>query len=280
MLLCFIDDVDKLSVAAIDSSTKIEVYALAGYVLSSTDVTRALAEVESVKATHGLLLSDPVKWNLKDTALQKAYKKRDRESKYVDASSQSDALRSELLEVLGQVQATVFVSAIWPFSETPQRYGLLQWAFENLLQRVGLHAKIQYGGQAPPLQVVVDRPDRDELNASYRAAYYEGRTSSGQAYLSGPLKDLGATDTLCFASTLDSNFLQLADLVAGASKTFLSWCHKRQDKRLARLARRTFTHVANQLARHATSGQIDGTGFKISPDPGFLVDARIVELTR
>jgi len=272
--LCFVDNVELTGLSDAWSMFRKDVYALACYLVDTEKTEPLLASVESVKARYGLQLRDPVKFNLKDTRLEKLYKERGRLSRLQQAISHGESLRADLLGTLSGAGAMVLVCATWPFSGTPKKGNLFQWAFENLMQRVGLQLQDRLGGGSPSLQVILDRPDKDEIYGSYEEGFYNGMTSGGQQYYSGSLRNLKALDTLCFSDTLHSNFLQLADLVAGASRTFLRWCH---DGREAGRAKTLFGPIANNLAKDS-QGRIHGAGFKISPEPGFRIDERIVEL--
>lgn len=274
MYLCFVDDVELTGLFDAWSMFGKDVYALACYLVDTEKTEPLLASVGSVKAKYGLDMSDPVKFNLKDTRLEKLYKERDRLPVLQQAISQGECLRADLLGTLSGAGAVVLVCATWPFSGTPKKGNLFQWAFENLMQRVGLQLRDRLGGGSPSLQVIVDRPDKEELYASYHEGFYRGVTSGGQQYYSGSLRNLKALDTLSFSDTLHSNFLQLADLIAGASRAFLRWCH---DGKEAGRARILFGPIADSLAKD-NQGRIHGAGFKISPEPEFRIDDRIAEL--
>lgn len=276
MYFCFIDDVEVTGVFDAWSIFRKDIYALACYLVDTDKAQTLLASVGSVKAKYGLELSDPVKFNLKDTRLEKLYKERDRLPRLQRARPQGESLRAELLATLSGAGAVVLVCATWPFSGTPKKGNLFQWAFENLMQRVGLQLRDGLGGGSPSLQVIVDRPDKEELYASYHEGFYKGLTSGGQQYYSGSLRNLKALDTLSFSDTLHSNFLQLADLVAGASRTFLRWC---RDGKESGRAKTLFGPIVDSLAK-GDQGQIHGAGFKISPEPEFRIDDRIAELMK
>lgn len=222
MYLCFVDDVELTGPLDARSMFRRHVYALASYLVETDKTELLLASVESVKAKYGLDMSDPVKFNLKDTRLEKLYKERNRLPVLQQAISQGESLRADLLGTLSGAGAVVLACATWPFSGTPKKGNLLQWAFENLVQRVGLQLRDRLGGWSP----------------------------------------------------LHSNFLQLADLIAGASRVFLRWCHDGREEERARIL---FGPIADSLAKD-NQGRIHGAGFKISPEPEFRIDDRIAEL--
>lgn len=247
----------------------------AGYVVSLDGMRRLLKALDSAKDAAGLAPEDPVKRS-PDDALRKVYRRMhgatEGNKRFQAAKQHALAIGDQVIPQLASVGAEVVACTVWPYSSTPTQEMALSWAFESLIQRVGLESKSH--GWSDVL-VVIDRPPNkpDALNESYRLGLHHGRASNGTPYYCGALRDRGFFDGLLLSATPYSPALQVADYVAGACRDFLLWCWTKKDK--AR-ARRTFGSLWPAMRKY--KGKIDRAGFLIDPNPGFAVDDKVSRL--
>jgi len=277
-LFCFVDDIrfDQLSKGDIPAETAL---GYASYTLTATALQDLLDTVTAKKADLGLCPFDPVKRSM-DDQIRRHY--RDSpcpkpDEHFLIAKKNVANIGRFALRRLAKLDARIIACVNWPYSDTPARPDLLQWAFENLLQRVGLVlVKHQSGCTFPSLTVIVDRGNERDLLPAFAIGYWKGETVQGQPYHSGALKDLAMFGTLLFSATPYSIGLQVADFVSGACRDFVKWAH---DGKYLKKAWNWFGLIIGCLDR-GNDGKVDGFGFKINPAPGFSVDQKIQELKR
>jgi len=269
MLIGFIDDTE-IQIAT--DSSQPDIYVFGGFFLETAYLHDLQQRIADVKAKQGLRPWHPIKWNLKD--LKKHYKKQGESEIYGRLMKASDEIRSAMLGLLSEFGAVVMACGLYRLSGTTKNVDCYRWAFENLLQRVGLMAR---GRGAAGVTVVADWPQKGvgkNLFDIYSAGYYHGRAvDSGQDYFSGPLHDLCFVDSLFHSSSLHCAPLQLADIVAGCVKDFLAWSYKGSNQnRVVHF----FPIIVGNLYRNA-QGQVMGCGLKVSGREIDL-DAKIQEL--
>jgi len=269
MLIGFIDDTEiKTSL----EGGQPDIYVFGGFFLErarSRDLQQRIAEV---KDAYGLKPWHPVKWNLKD--LKKHYRKHNEAEIYERVMEASDDIRSAMLNLLPEFEAVVMACGLYRLSDSTENVDCYRWAFENLLQRVGLMARDR-GTQG--VTIVADWPQGGvgkHLFDIYSAGYYHGKAvDSGQDYFSGPLYKLGFPDALFHSSSLHCTPLQLADIADGCIKDFLAWAYagKNQGRVVS-----FFPCIVDSLYRD-TQGKITGRGLKVS---GYEIDldAKIQDL--
>lgn len=265
MLIGFFDDTDLL----IDGNdVHPDIFVYGGYFIEQTRLSEFQARIVEAKERHGLSWHAPVKWNMRDATLHKFYDNDHllNENVYKTAFSKSNELRRDLLSLLVEFDAVVMVSARYDISykeeDIPTYFG---WAFENLLQRMGLMVQSRYPNKDyPGIQVVADWPSTSlekRMFDVYLGGYHFGHgVPKGQDYLSGPLKKLGFADSLFHTSTLHSGPLQIADMVVGCARDFLAWAIKEsKPQRIKGL----FDLIV-PLFYHAENGNISDYGFKLA----------------
>lgn len=247
----------------------------AGYVVPLDGLKRLLKSLDQAKAAAGLSPEDPVKRS-PDDSLRKVYH---RIHGGTEGNRRFQALKRHALDIgdavipkLSSTGAKVVACTIWPYSSTPTQAMALSWAFESLIQRVGLESE---GRSWADVLVVIDRPPNkpDSLNESYRKGLHHGEASDGTSYYCGALQGRGFFGGLLLSATPYSPALQIADYVAGACRDFLLWCWTKKDKPRAK---RTFGALWPAMRKYR--GKIDRAGFLIHPDPGFSVDDKIARL--
>jgi hypothetical protein len=256
-----------------------DVFVFGGYFLALNSLGSLLDRIARVKGEYGLEPDDPVKWNLKDSSLKKAYEVRNKGELWNQLIKVSDDIRAELVGLLEEHEAIVMACALERLSEYTDQQDCYRWALENLLQRVGLVLKQEGSLSCPSVIVIMDWPQRKQdkgLFDIYAAGYHYGQAiDSAQDYFSGPLVHLGAFDSLLFGSTLHSVPLQVADITVGIIKDFLIWCYKGANEQKVR----RFFPLIGGLFHQDDNGIIGGFGLKVSPSPeAFDIDERIREI--
>jgi hypothetical protein len=207
-----------------------DVLVISGYAVPRDNVMRLLKKVQEVKAHRGLSAHCPVKWNIRD--LDRALAAHDLSSQKDILIGQSNILRTELLNELTAAGATIFASAIRAYSNKKQVLGktredLIGFSFGNLLMRVGLFCKEAAKGRR--VDILLDWPERNDRGpfvAEYYSGWRHGRSGpEGKSvpYHCGALSDIAFTPTPTFAGTEFEPRLQLADLVVGATREFISF---------------------------------------------------------
>jgi|Deesub1362A_J573_1020465.scaffolds.fasta_scaffold11571_2 hypothetical protein len=274
MVIGFLDDTE---IQITDNTKQPDIYVSGGFFIDQDRLCQLMEGIAELKISKGLKPWYPIKWNLKD--LKAHYEKRGEREVYDLLLQESDDIRLAALKLLSRFRPTVMACGLYRLSAETRNVDCHRWAFENLLQRIGLMLQnkgpIQRGGL--PAQIVLDWPQggvRKELFDIYAAGYHHGRAvDSKQNYYSGPLKELGLADGLLCSSTIHSAPLQLADLVVGCVKDFLAWCYK--DTNRGRVT--AFFPVIAESLHRSREGIINGYGLKVS-GVDIDLDAKIEEL--
>ena len=134
--------------------------------------------IVEIKAEHGLSAWHPVKWNIRD--LRKAYEATGDGMLYERLMRESDAIRSEMLSLISEFDTIAMACGLQRFSGTPSNADCYSWAFENLMQRVGLLARERrgMGDGYPTMMIIADWPQKGvdkTLFDVYAAGYHHGK---------------------------------------------------------------------------------------------------------
>lgn len=279
MLIGFLDDTE-LVLDPEDSSP--DVFAIGGYFIQLEQLNDFQNRIQQVKGGYGFLPHTPVKWNLKDSGI-KRFCTTDRwlSEEVVDRLlKNSFEIRRDLLSLIGEFDARIFISARydhhWREATHAEYFG---WAFENLLQRVGL----MFQGQNPQTDdhsstiLVMDWPqggvDKNFLDFYLGGYHYGYSLATHQTYYSGQLSTYHFLDSLTHSSTYHSGPLQIADLVVGSCRDFLNWAYKGQgEQKIIGL----FDHLIGHFDSD-DQGHVNNYGFKIAKDMRVDIDSKIRE---
>lgn len=280
MLIGFCDDTEIYTSRKVQ---KPDIFVYGGYFILHERLDEFQKRISQVKQTYGLNGYAPVKWNLKDASLSRFYRNEKvlRPDEYQSLLAASDKLRLDLLHLLVEFDARIIVSARYDtaLKQTSQAE-LFTWAFENFLQRVGLMTRSMNTGAHTSSSVILmaDWPRQGvdkALMDTYVGGYQYGMgLSTFQGYHSGALHRQRFADSLYHGSTLHSGPLQLADLVVGVSREFLSWALN-GDK--PKKAKEYFLPIVPQFYFDPRSLKVNGNGFKLAKNP-LDIDAKIAEL--
>jgi len=255
---------------------------LAGYFIGQDELDNLANEIGYIKEKHGLNKYDPVKWNMKDSSLSMHYRKRGSGDRLDLAIKASKELRRDLLLELRKRRVSIIACALIRYSRETQPREYILWASENFFQRAGLLLRDRLNSKYPTF-FVLDWPTRKDPSAllqAYEEGFIRGMTKdSNQRYDSGPLSQLGAFDSLLFGKTNYLPFLQMADIVAGATREFLDWAYKDDSKNKKQRVKDYFGVIACRFYRDK-NGKISGCGLKVSPNPPFDLDAKIREVAQ
>ncbi len=231
--------------------------------------------------TFNLPAWSPVKWNLRDRGLRNFYNAENWLSPILldEIMGVSQALRHDLLALLCEFNAIIFISGRYDKNwQEVARQKYYEWAFENLLQRIGLLAKSRPlpEGEIPGVQIIMDWPQGNDkwLFDTYIGGFYFGRgLTTRQTYFSGPLHRLNFIDSIFHGSTLHSGPLQLADLCVGCCRDFLSWAYKGTG---FQKFQGCFHELVNQFYTNE-KGRLNDCGFKVAKDTRIDIEAKITE---
>ena len=283
MFIGFLDNTE-IYVGDNRADNRPDIYVFGGYFVEHKRIEELQGRIAEIKTEYGLEAHYPVKWNLRDNTLKDFYQKQGLDDIYEHLMDSSDSIRRSMLKLISGFDAVVMACGLYRLYKDTEQRDCYRWAFENLLQRIGLMAQSRDTKRYPnaSLMIVVDWPQTEVskcLFDIYYSGYHMGKAvDSGQSYYSGPLSSHRFADFLCHSSTLHSGPLQLADLVAGCIKDFLSWCYTGEGKQRAQ---RFFKLLAWNIYR-GPNGKITGYGLKVS-QRGFApldLDAKIEELLR
>lgn len=278
-LIGFLDDTE---IVVDTADAKPDIFAFGGYFIRGDKLDELQRRIQQVKEAYGLPGYAPVKWNLRDKTLQNFYQEVNRlEPTLVDDLLRvSDSIRQDLLALLAELDAKVLISARYDVANrqaTSNDY--YTWAFENLLQRIGLMVKDMHkaGNQANRTTLVVDWPQggigKQLFDIHYGGYHFGKGLVTKQDYFSGPLKELRFAESLTHGSTLHLGPLQLADLVTGCCRDFLSWAHKGTN--LQRI-RGSFDVLISQFYRNR-AGRLNNCGFKVARADSLDIEMKIAE---
>jgi hypothetical protein len=200
------------------------VHLFGGVVVDGAAEQKIIRILRSVKSrfTHPNM---PVKWNFRDSGIQKKYREFNREEEYKKMLAASREWRLEIFHSINHLDYTVVCSCIEAFSAekgvlSKVKSELNTFCFENVLMRVGMDAS-ERGGR---WQCVLDWPpenDSKPLDRGYYQLFHFGRASSPKKAHCGPLEKAGFSHSLLFTRCNHSPMMQIADLVLGATRDHL-----------------------------------------------------------
>jgi len=279
MLIGFFDDTD---LVVDDEDNLPDIFVLGGYFIRQDLLALFQARISEVKRKYGLLPHAPIKWNLKDDSIRKFYRPEfwlnpDEPDRLIKIAFD---IRHDLLALLAEFNAIVIVSARYDIAREEvlqSQYSL--WAFENLIQRVGLMAQAleTQNAEASSTMLVIDWPPTGvgkSLFDIYMGGYNFGRgLTTGQDYYSGHLRQYRFYESITHGSTLHSGPLQIADLTVGCAKDFLAWAIKGTS---STKIKGLFDMIMPCFYRAPDTGKINGFGFKVAKND-VDIDAKIAE---
>ncbi|MCR4433938.1 MAG: DUF3800 domain-containing protein [Caldiserica bacterium] len=277
MFIGFFDDTEVLASGKIEP----DVYVFGGYFILQSQLEKFQRRIFQIKEEYGLKGHFPIKWNWKASELKCFYEEQRLLENYNKLFKIGNQIRRPLLQLLKEFHAIVMACGLYRQAQTTKHVDCYRWAFENLLQRIGMMAKSHNIGSSSENNfiIVVDWPQggvNKRLFDIYMSGYHEGKAmDSNQAYFSGPLSTYHFVDSLFHSSTIHCSSLQVADLVAGVLKDFIRWCIK--DDHAQRV--REYFSILSSCFYSSDKGVINGYGLKIS-GINIDLDGKILELLK
>lgn len=219
---------DNSELMGIWGATIPDVLLFGGVCLPREEITRLKDIVASVKSSYSDEINFPIKYNFKD--LKKWYQQEGRVDLYQTLLDDSRQWRLSLLEESLQLNYTIIISCINFHSNKADaikenKDNVARYAFSNALQRVALYA---IDTSADECDVYLDWPDKGNhlpFTREYRSAYYSGCCfeNPDNTYKSGPLKELGFSESVFFTKMEENSILQFSDIVLGATREFIDF---------------------------------------------------------
>jgi hypothetical protein len=194
------------------------------------DLRKAL---EAVKRESLGAARYPIKWNMKD--LKSTYARAGLTKEWERITADSQSWRRRIIEQTLGYPFAIIVACVESHSLKRRviklrKVALESYAFSNALMRVALHARETGATNATVILDWPPRNDREPFDCEYRSAFTQGMSYGDHVlYRSGPLKDIGFRDHVCYASMEHATMLQFADVVVGAVREFLGCAMKKRE---------------------------------------------------
>jgi hypothetical protein len=224
------------------------------------DLRRAVEDYKRKKFGYNQV---PVKWNFKD--LKMVFDEKGASGLFASILQDSNTWRQELIELALRFDFQIVISCLESHSMErliikARKSDLAQYAFSNGLMRVASHARTT---KPKSVMVTLDWPDKADsrpYDNEYASAYRIGKSSMGNvSYYAGPLKDLGFSDCVYYASMNHCTLLQISDLVLGATRELIDVA---LGKRAAGLGSKLCVVLKERYVGYP--GKICGCGISIS----------------
>lgn len=239
-----------------------KIFVFGGFSIPYENIIQLKNSIAKVKEAYGIPIHLPIKWNFKDNSMQKVYLDNLGKDRYDEVIKNSEAIREQVLQIISQDELDIQIIVCCTYKDlvTKGSRDFFLECFANYLQRVGLD--LQYG-VANDVQVVIDTPAENrqsEMFNMFSQAYYNGVDDRGNKYFSGPLKKYDIYPTLLAGSDLNSDELQIADMLVGATKDFLNWVKygKEEDR-----VKRFYPYIIKRF-RKDKNGKIINVGLVVS----------------
>jgi len=202
-----------------------KIFVFGGFSIPYDSIIILKDNIIELKKKYGIPAHLPIKWNFKDNSMKKIYLEVLGKGLYEEVVKRSEPIREEVLQIINQdaLDIQVLVCCTYKDLVTKGSRDFFLECFANYLQRVGLDLRYGIAGDA---QVVIDTPTekrQNEMFNMFSEAYYNGVDDRGNKYYSGSLRKYRIYPTLLAGSDLNSDELQVADMLAGATKDFLNW---------------------------------------------------------
>lgn len=259
-MIFFGDDIEFVSGASTTSSQ--DVFCIGGFGIKGIDTIQKVEQaIESVKYNYKIPPDLPLKWNMKDTKVEKLYKEKGQQKLLSKVVQQSPSIRKEIISKLPDLGIRAIVSItrnLKTWLKNQPKNQLYEWGFTALLQRFGMASK------GDPISLVVldwESERRDIYCKTYQSGYYKGTGRRGETFFSGPLQNLPAIPYLSFSVTVYNPLLQLADLIVGYAGTLIEWCYTGKNEKVVK----EFFPYMKRCFDKSPSGELLGWGLTIQP---------------
>lgn len=244
------------------SLKKNDVFCVGGFLTSLDEVKKIEKVVDNIKLSYNIPFDLPIKWNMKDSKLEKLYRNRGKEKELRNLILKSKELRENLFKELKPLKFEIIVSGARQLGNTSKKE-VCSILFTNLLQRYSL--ELRNNPDIGPHFAVFDWEDetRDIYCEIFSGAYHKGIGPRGERFFSGEIRELGYTlPYLSFSVCIYNPLLQVADLIVGCYTTFFEYCFKNKNNELVK---KMFPFI-KQKTRRSPAGELLRWGIIFRPD--------------
>jgi hypothetical protein len=251
----FCDNSEFASATSVNNDT----FCIGGFMAELQQVKLIEKVIDNIKNNHNIPPQLPIKWNMRDDRLSRAYQATLGEARIKQIlAHENDTIRQEIFNELDSTEVVVIISAVRKLSQTSKK-SVLRVSFRNLLERYGL--EIKNGDTANNVNFIVLDWDNDQRNDF--CEIYDHAYRKGESYFSGSLGNIGySLPYLSFSVTQYNPLLQLADLIVGCTADFLRACSRNETQRDEI---RKLMQVMLPKFRQSPSGEIFNWGLIIRP---------------
>lgn len=198
--------------------------AIGGIIIDETNEEKLIQIIKNVKEKY-IPANLPIKWNFKDTDVERIYKEFKKESEYKKILENSRNIRLEIIKESLSINYKILFSCIQNYSLDKniiknKKNDFSQILFENLLYRIGNEAKYSKN----KYQIIMDWPTEGNPKPYNRAYYYmynTNKTITGNNNFNGPLCKLGCKPSIFYTKCTHSPCLQFTDMIIGAIKDYI-----------------------------------------------------------
>jgi hypothetical protein len=242
-----------------------------GIAIRKDSISRLCEIIKRNKRRYSDDMFFPIKYNFRD--LRSWFAQHGKVDLYHELQKSSREWRRSIIEESLECEYKIVVACVNIFGKTAKRIRqskerVTRFCFADALMRVALLVR-EYN--ATTCDVILDWPEGNRYapyTEEYRSAYISGCCHDYplNRYYSGPLKNLGFSDSPFFTRMEDCSPLQFSDLVVGATREFVDFC-------LGKRARDSFGVQLTSCLVPKFRGyprRIVGRGISVSPPGGTL----------
>lgn len=242
-----------------------------GIAVRKEAIPSLMRTISQVKKRYSADPHYPIKYNFRD--LRQWFDSRGLRALYRALLKDSQDWRARLVEESLACDYKIVIACANIFGKTANRIRrskatVTRFCFADALMRVALLIR---ESSATTCDVILDWPEGNRhatYTDEYRSAYVNGCCHDYplNKYYSGPLKDLGFTDSPLFTRMEDCNLLQFSDIVIGAAREFIDFC----------MDKKPIENFGVQLTKRLVPKyrgyphRIVGRGISVSPPKGTL----------
>ena len=196
-----------------------------GIVIREEDEQELRSKLNKLKSKISPDFHFPIKWNFKD--LKTHFDTNNQKQLYSEINARSKEIREDIFTLTSSSEVKIITCCLLSHAVKRESMKLIKdklagCVFANGLQRFGIY--ISTLRTNANIEVLLDWPDKSQpkpYNDEYESAYHHGRTVYKQSYKCGKLSDLGFYEGLRFSKMTSCPFLQISDLIVGATRNLV-----------------------------------------------------------
>lgn len=200
-----------------------------GIAIRKDEIPRLCEIIKQNKSRYSEDPYFPIKYNFRE--LRSWFDQRGKADLYHRLIESSGEWRRSIIEESLECEYKIVVACINIFGRRAEHIRqskemVTRFCFADALMRVALLAQ---ESDVPTCDVILDWPDGNRYapyTEEYKSAYVSGCCHNYplNRYYSGPLKDVGFSESPFFTRMEDCSLLQFSDLVVGATREFVDYC--------------------------------------------------------